>query len=190
MHDGLHSIARHFGRRINVRDEPDDRRLLTAGRSRYRGHHVAMLVYRRVVQSKCFELGDELARQHQLTRRAGECRGVFVRPRVERDVPEKTAERGRGHMESGPSIGATPAANAGGVLATPFDVSCRASTISTLAVQPARPSAGSLSRVAKVPGTPKRKATIPASSQGEWQNAKLNAGSTNRIQKRPKWLQI
>ena len=58
------------------------------------------------------ELNDELPQQYQLPRGAREPRGLFVGPRIERDVSKKSVQRGRLHKGSGPSMDATCFANA------------------------------------------------------------------------------
>src|SRR5581483_7731480 len=88
----LHVRAGRFPRRVDVREERDDRHLVLDGR-RERGGDVAVVVDRRIVQAELLQLVDEQAQQVELLGGARIGLRVLVRLRVDAGVADEPLGR-------------------------------------------------------------------------------------------------
>ena len=92
MHDGSHAGTRHFRRRVDVRNEADDRRVRRCRRNGRR--HVPMLIDLDVRGAQSTKLGGEIIEQHDLAWRARIGHRSLVGLGVVLDVTEKAFEYG------------------------------------------------------------------------------------------------
>ena len=90
--DGADVFSRHFGRRVDVRDEPDDGNV-GAGRGGYGRHHVSVFVHDGVGEANLQQFGRELSEQHELSGCARKRACALLRPGVVGDVAEKSFQR-------------------------------------------------------------------------------------------------
>ncbi len=95
VHDRRDVRARHVGRRVDVRDEPDDRGTLLA---RQRCEHRRRVGQPRVFESQLDELLDEEPREIELLLRARPARSPVRRLRVDSDVAQEAPEHVVGEL--------------------------------------------------------------------------------------------
>ena len=91
VHDRLDARAGFLRARVDMRDQPDGRRVL-ADRRRQRGHDVAVVVELGVRQSRLDELVDQHPGELELARRTRRPLPVTTRLRVDTDVAQEAIE--------------------------------------------------------------------------------------------------